>query len=57
MGTLTLQKVAENSEALQRQLAFNPMNLADGIEASSDPMLPVRGSTYPIAAARRQANQ
>lgn len=57
MGTLTIQKVAENSEALQRQLAFNPMNLADGIEASSDPMLPVRGSTYPIASARRQANQ
>ena len=42
MGTLTLDAVPEDQVANCERLAFNPMHLTKGIEASDDPVLRVR---------------
>jgi catalase len=49
MGTLTLDKVPEDQIANSERLAFNPMRLTPGIEASDDPVLRVRGESYDIS--------
>ena len=42
------------SDAAQRALAFDPLHLVDGIEASDDPLLEVRSAAYAISRRRRQ---
>jgi catalase len=49
MGMLTLDKVPEDQVANNERLAFNPMRLTPGIEASDDPVLRVRGEAYDIS--------
>ena len=49
MGMLTLDAVPEDQIANSERLAFNPMRLAPGIEASDDPVLRVRGKAYDIS--------
>jgi catalase len=46
MGTLTLEAVPEDQCANSERLAFNPMHLTKGIEASDDPVLRVREKAY-----------
>ncbi len=46
-------KVADN-DAAQRALAFDPLHLVDGIEASLDPLLDFRSSVYAISRRRRR---
>jgi catalase len=46
MGTLTLDKIAEDQLADCEHISFNPMRLIDGIEASDDPLLLARRATY-----------
>ena len=49
MGTLTLDAVPEDQVADCEHLAFNPMHLTEGIEASDDPVLRVREQAYNLS--------
>ncbi|MBZ5725089.1 MAG: catalase family peroxidase [Acidobacteriia bacterium] len=53
LGTLSITKPVADSDAAQRKLIFDPTHLADGIEASGDPLLPVRSEVYAISYRRR----
>jgi len=53
LGTLTLDRVVADSDAVQKQLLFLPGNLTDGIEPSDDPLIDVRDAAYPVSFARR----
>jgi len=54
LGVLTITgKVADN-DAAQRALAFDPLHLVEGIEASDDPLLEVRSAAYAISRRRRR---
>ncbi len=53
LGTLTLNHLASNSEAVQRDILFTPLNLVDGILPSDDPMLEARSRAYRISHLRR----
>jgi catalase len=54
LGVLSITgKVADN-DAAQRALAFDPLHLVDGIEASDDPLLQVRSAVYAISRRRRR---
>lgn len=46
LGELTLDKIPTDQIAHCEKLSFNPMLLTPGIEASSDPVLLVRGEAY-----------
>jgi catalase len=49
MGMLTVVDVPKDQETNSERLAFNPMHLTAGIEASDDPVLRVRGKSYDIS--------
>jgi len=53
MGMLTVDTVPEDQDANSERLAFNPMHLTPGVEASDDPVLHVRGKSYDISSAWR----
>jgi catalase len=55
LGTITLMRKAEDSDALQRKLVFDPANLIDGITLSDDPLPAARSAVYSIAYERRTA--
>jgi catalase len=55
LGTIRVEKVMADSDTVQRQLIFDPMNLTDGIEPSGDPIPPARSAVYSISYARRNA--
>ncbi|KAK5320403.1 hypothetical protein LTR70_004485 [Exophiala xenobiotica] len=46
LGTVTLEKVIEDSDELQRTLIFDPVPRVDGVDASDDPLLDFRASVY-----------
>ena len=56
LGVLTLKAVAEDSAALEKKLAFNPLILTDGIAPSNDPILLARPAAYAISVGRRFAD-
>jgi catalase len=43
-----------DSDSAQKALAFDPLRLVDGIEASDDPLLEARSSAYAISRRRRR---
>jgi catalase len=54
LGVLSITgKVADN-DAAQKALAFDPLRLVDGIEASDDPLLQVRSAAYAVSRRRRK---
>ena len=53
-GTLTLTSSAPDRAAGAYKINFDPMQLADGIEATDDPILRFRSSSYAISHSRRQ---
>lgn len=55
LGTITVNKRAEDSDAIQRKLVFDPANLIDGIELSDDPLPAARSAIYSIAYTRRNS--
>lgn len=57
LGTLVLKTVAPDNAALQRQLAFSPLALVDGIQLADDPLVAVRAQVYAISVARRAATK
>jgi catalase len=55
LGVITLTKRAEDGDAIQRRMVFDPANLIDGIELSNDPLPAARSAIYSIAYQRRNA--
>jgi catalase len=53
LGSLSLTKLVADNDAVQRALAFDPMHLVDGIEASDDPLLEIRSAAYAVSRRRR----
>ncbi len=53
LGSISLTKLVEDSEAAQRKLIFDPIALVDGIELSNDPLPPARSAIYSISYKRR----
>ncbi|HXY32383.1 MAG TPA: catalase family peroxidase [Gemmatimonadaceae bacterium] len=54
LGVVTLTTVAPDNAALQRTLAFNPINLTDGIGLSDDPLITLRSAVYALSVAHRK---
>jgi catalase len=55
LGTIAITKCAEDSDAIQRGMVFDPASLIDGIELSDDPLPAARSAIYSIAYQRRNA--
>lgn len=53
LGTITLNAVAPDTEALSKALAFDPTLLTDGIELSDDPLPDIRSRVYGFSAMQR----
>jgi catalase len=53
LGTLSIDKIVPDSAKAQKALLFLPGQLAEGIEASDDPLTAIRDSTYAASFARR----
>ncbi len=54
LGVLTITKPVADNDAAQRALAYDPLHLIDGIEASDDPLLETRSAAYAISRRRRK---
>jgi catalase len=54
LGVLSITAKVADNDAAQRELAFDPTHLVDGIEASDDPLLDVRSAVYAISRRRRK---
>ncbi len=54
LGTISVTKVAANSDELQKTLAFNPIILTNGITLSDDPLPILRSSVYALSVAHRR---
>jgi catalase len=53
LGTLTIERVVPDGDALQRKLLFTPGRLTDGIEPSDDPLIAARDGSYAESFRRR----
>ncbi|HXU78423.1 MAG TPA: catalase, partial [Methylomirabilota bacterium] len=53
-GTLTVVSVVADSEAAEKELAFDPTNLIDGIELSDDPLPSLRSRVYALSVRHRR---
>jgi catalase len=51
---LNITSVAADSAAAERELAYFPTNLVDGIELSDDPFPDLRSRVYLMASRHRQ---
>jgi catalase len=54
LGTITIAHVVPDSDEAQKHLLFLPTALIDGIEASDDPLIQLRGAAYAVSFSRRQ---
>src|SRR5215813_10591883 len=54
-GELTLNALAPDNEAEQRQIIFDPIPRVDGIETSGDPLMEPRATVYLLSGRRRRA--
>ena len=54
MGTISITSVVPDSSAVEKELAFDPTNLTDGIELSDDPFPRLRSKVYALAVSYRQ---
>lgn len=55
MGTMTIDRVADDQWADNEHMSFNPCRLVDGIEPSADPILHARRHLYEVSRLRRGA--
>jgi catalase len=53
LGVLTITRAVPDSDEAQKKLLFLPTNLIDGIDASDDPIIPIRGGAYAVSFSRR----
>jgi catalase len=54
LGILTIMSIVSDSAAAERDLAFNPTRLIDGIELSDDPLPLLRSQVYAYSVAGRR---
>lgn len=54
LGTLSVTKVAANSDSLQKALAFSPIILPNGITLSDDPLPLLRSAVYALSVVHRR---
>jgi catalase len=54
LGILSVTRRVVDNDAAQKALAFDPLHLVDGIEASDDPLLEVRSAAYAVSRRRRR---
>ena len=54
LGTIVVDKFAEDNEKEQKHLIFDPVPRVDGIEPSDDPLLDFRASVYLISGRERR---
>lgn len=54
LGIITITSVAPDSAAAERELAFDPTRLIDGIELSDDPLPVLRSQVYAYSVAGRR---
>jgi catalase len=54
MGTISIASVVPDSSTAEKDLAFDPTYLTDGIELSDDPFPSLRSRVYGLASAYRQ---
>jgi catalase len=54
-GAITLDALAPNNQAEQRQIIFDPIPRVDGVESSGDPLLEPRATVYLLSGRRRRA--
>jgi catalase len=57
MGIISITSLVADSAAAERDLAFDPARIADGIELSDDPLPALRSMAYALAVARRRAQR
>lgn len=57
LGVLTLDTIVADGPQRELRLAFNPLNVTEGIAASDDPLLLARGASYPVSVSRRLRDQ
>lgn len=53
-GTISITSVVADSSAVEKELAFDPTDLTDGIELSDDPFPSLRSRVYSLAVSYRQ---
>ena len=53
LGTLNIEKIKADSDAVQRVLIFDPTRLIDGIELGDDPLPQDRAGAYSVSYSRR----
>ncbi len=53
LGTISITAIVADSDKAERELAFDPTNLADGIELSDDALPLLRTKVYALSVARR----
>jgi len=56
-GELTIDAVASNDAAEQRQIIFDPIPRVDGIEPSADPLFEPRANVYLMSGRRRRGER
>ncbi len=56
LGTVTLNKAVADSQAAEKPIMFNPLQLTDGIAPSQDPILLARPAAYAVSYGRRLAH-
>lgn len=54
LGVLSVTRKVVNNDAAQRALAYDPLRLVNGIEASDNPLLELRRSVYAVSRRRRK---
>jgi catalase len=55
LGTVSLERVADDQEAQQKYIIMDPIPRVEGVEASDDPLLQVRAGIYLISGKERRA--
>jgi catalase len=54
VGTISITSVVADSDAVEKELAYDPVNLTDGIELSDDPFPALRSRVYALSVKHRQ---
>jgi len=57
MGVISITSLVTDNAAAERDLAFDPARITDGIELSDDPLPALRSMAYAIALARRRGQR
>ena len=57
VGTISVTSVVPDSAAAEKALAYDPVNLTDGIELSDDPLPALRSKVYALSVAHRHQQE